>query len=261
MEEKLTGLRDEVQRHSTPSLHSIHSEDLVCLKKIHQLAEEEFKLKNCIEELKSKETTYRRQMKQLLSCKKFRRDCERETERAQKPEGKGKRFYPENTYRYNSTEREYAFKDTEKVSRKNSRVLFSLPLRHFTRILLFCFRKPVARVQYRYRWPLASYHRRSRLTRISRSRAKSFIYRPRVALRWTVAKPRVKSLLQVANLANRPPLLHQNSSPLARPSSHVNFRLAPQKQVRIYDIEMLCAIRQNYRDIFSCIIILTYRNT
>lgn len=74
MEEKLVGLQNEVQRHNTPSLHSIHSEDLVCLKKIHQLAEEEFKLKNCIDELKGKENTYRRQMNQLLSCKKFQCD-------------------------------------------------------------------------------------------------------------------------------------------------------------------------------------------
>jgi len=73
-EAKLAELRNEIQKRSTPSLHSIHSEDLICLRKIRQLAEEELKLKNCIRELESKELTYRRQMGKLLSCKKFQRD-------------------------------------------------------------------------------------------------------------------------------------------------------------------------------------------
>lgn len=83
MGEKLVELQHEVQRRRTPSLHSIHSEDLVCLKKIHQLAEEEFKLKNYIDELKGKENTYRKQMNQLLSCKKFQRDNAKLMERMQ----------------------------------------------------------------------------------------------------------------------------------------------------------------------------------
>ncbi|KYN45371.1 hypothetical protein ALC56_00218 [Trachymyrmex septentrionalis] len=77
MEEKLTELRNEIQKRNTPSLHSIHSEDLICLKKIRQLAEEELKLKNYIGELESKEFMYRRQMSKLLSCKKFQRDSEK----------------------------------------------------------------------------------------------------------------------------------------------------------------------------------------
>ncbi|XP_072759261.1 uncharacterized protein [Anoplolepis gracilipes] len=80
MEEKLIGLRNEVTRYSTPSLHSIHSDDLICLKKIRQLAEEELKLKNSIKELESKEITYRRQMNKLLSCKKLQRDNGKKTE-------------------------------------------------------------------------------------------------------------------------------------------------------------------------------------
>ncbi|KAL0132768.1 hypothetical protein PUN28_000479 [Cardiocondyla obscurior] len=83
MEEKLAGLRKEVQKYNTPSLHSIHSEDLICLKRIHQLAEEELKLKNYIRELESKELMYRRQMNKLLSCKEFQRDGVKITERAQ----------------------------------------------------------------------------------------------------------------------------------------------------------------------------------
>lgn len=82
-EEKLTELRNEVERRSTPSLHSIHSEDLICLRKIRQLAEEELKLKNCIRELENKEFVYRRQMGKLLSCKKFQRGSGKMTERAQ----------------------------------------------------------------------------------------------------------------------------------------------------------------------------------
>ncbi|XP_070169071.1 uncharacterized protein [Polyergus mexicanus] len=80
MEERLIELRNEITRHSTPSLHSIHSDDLICLRKIRQLAEEELKLKNCIKELENKEITYRRQMSKLLSCKKFQRDSRKTTE-------------------------------------------------------------------------------------------------------------------------------------------------------------------------------------
>ncbi|XP_014484865.1 PREDICTED: uncharacterized protein LOC106749691 [Dinoponera quadriceps] len=77
-EEKLRALRHRLS--STSSLRSIHSEDLICLKKIRQLAEEELNLKSCIKELENKETTYRRQMRQFLPCKKFQRDNEKVNE-------------------------------------------------------------------------------------------------------------------------------------------------------------------------------------
>ncbi|XP_018359891.1 PREDICTED: uncharacterized protein LOC108759096 [Trachymyrmex cornetzi] len=77
MKEKLAELRNKIQKRNTPSLHSIHSEDLICLKKIRQFAKEELKLKNYIRELESKELMYRRQMSKLLSCKKFQRDSEK----------------------------------------------------------------------------------------------------------------------------------------------------------------------------------------
>ncbi|KAL6262606.1 hypothetical protein P5V15_005400 [Pogonomyrmex californicus] len=93
MEEKLTGLRNEIRRCSTPSLHSIHSEDLLCLKKIRQLAEQELKLKNCIRELESKEIMYRRQMGKLLSCKKFQRDSGKMTERAQESKENDRKLF------------------------------------------------------------------------------------------------------------------------------------------------------------------------
>ncbi|XP_029157252.1 uncharacterized protein LOC114929759 [Nylanderia fulva] len=79
MEERLVKLRDEVTKYTTPSLHSIHSDDLICLRKIRQLAEEELKLKNCIKGLENKEMTYRRQMSKLLSCKKLQRRKTTET--------------------------------------------------------------------------------------------------------------------------------------------------------------------------------------
>ncbi|EFN78749.1 hypothetical protein EAI_08214, partial [Harpegnathos saltator] len=78
-EEKLVELRNQVQRYSTSSLHSIHSEDLICLKKIHQLAEEELDMKSCIKELEGKEAMYRRQMKQFLPCEKYQHDKEKKT--------------------------------------------------------------------------------------------------------------------------------------------------------------------------------------
>lgn len=92
MEEKLVGLRNRVQRHSTPSLHSIHSEDLICLKKIRQLAEEELNLKSCIKELEDKETMYRRQMKQLVPCEKFQRNSGKTMARVQNSIGNDREF-------------------------------------------------------------------------------------------------------------------------------------------------------------------------
>ncbi|XP_032672321.1 uncharacterized protein LOC116844625 [Odontomachus brunneus] len=77
MEEKLIGLRNQAEKYNTPSLHSIHSEDLICLKKIRQFAEEELDLKSCIKELEDKEDTYRRQMKKFLPCEKFQGNDEK----------------------------------------------------------------------------------------------------------------------------------------------------------------------------------------
>lgn len=107
MEEILIRLRDEVTRYTTPSLHSIHSDDLICLKKIRQLAEEELKLKNCIKELENKEMTYRRQMNKLLSCKKLQRQKMTET-------GKNSRLWsPLKNHEHDAyvTKRKYILKD------------------------------------------------------------------------------------------------------------------------------------------------------
>lgn len=121
MEEKLIGLRKEVQRRTTPSLHSIHSEDLICLKKIRQLAEEELKLKNCIKELESKEVMYRRQMGKLLSCKKFQCDSGKMTEHVQEPRENGRKgFGPFEDYTRNKyeTKKKYNLEDKKRVSSK-----------------------------------------------------------------------------------------------------------------------------------------------
>lgn len=118
MEEKLIGLRDEMQRRNTPSLHSIHSEDLICLRRIRQLAEEELKLKNCIRELESKEFTYRRQMGKLLSCKKF--DGGKGTKRVQESKGTDKKLFdPLEDYSHNThvTKQKYNFEDKKRVNR------------------------------------------------------------------------------------------------------------------------------------------------
>lgn len=115
MEEILIRLRDEVTRYTTPSLHSIHSDDLICLKKIRQLAEEELKLKNCIKELENKEMTYRRQMNKLLSCKKLQRQKMTET-------GKNSRLWsPLKNHEHDAyvTKRKYILKDKGRVSRRN----------------------------------------------------------------------------------------------------------------------------------------------
>lgn len=118
MEERLIELRNEVARHSTPSLHSIHSDDLICLRKIRQLAEEELKLKNCIKELENKEITYRRQMSKLLSCKKFERDNRKMTE----IEKNSKRLWCSLKDRKHDayvTKKKCTLKDKGRVSRRN----------------------------------------------------------------------------------------------------------------------------------------------
>lgn len=120
MEEKLIGLRNDIQRYSTPSLHSIHSEDLVCLKKIRQLAEEELKLKNYNRELECKEIMYRRQMSKLLSCKKFQRNSGKMTERGQESRRIGKKLFDPADYTLNkySTKKKYNLEDKNRVSGK-----------------------------------------------------------------------------------------------------------------------------------------------
>lgn len=114
MEERLGELRNEITRHSTPSLHSIHSDDLICLRKIRQLAEEELKLKNCIKGLENKEIMYRRQMNKLLSCKKFQRGKMMET-------GKKSKLCLLKSRKHDAymTKKKYVFKDKRRVGKKN----------------------------------------------------------------------------------------------------------------------------------------------
>ncbi|XP_036145775.1 uncharacterized protein LOC105838528 [Monomorium pharaonis] len=122
MEEKLAELRKEIQRRSTPSLHSIHSEDLICLGKIRQLAEEELKLKNCIRELENKEFTYRRQMGKLLSCKKFQRDNGKMTERVQESRETGKKLFDPSE---DCTRNKYSIKKKYNLENKNRKTCCS----------------------------------------------------------------------------------------------------------------------------------------
>ncbi|XP_076758610.1 uncharacterized protein LOC143427962 [Xylocopa sonorina] len=77
MNDILDDLEREVRDYTSPSLHSIHSEDLLCLSKIRQLAEEELNLKNCIKELEQKETVFRQHMERLLISKEYQNVCNR----------------------------------------------------------------------------------------------------------------------------------------------------------------------------------------
>lgn len=77
MNNKLKNLEKEVRCHASPSLHSIHSEDLLCLTKIRQLAEEELNLKNCIKQLEKKETLFKEHMDRLLTSKEYQNVCTR----------------------------------------------------------------------------------------------------------------------------------------------------------------------------------------
>ncbi|XP_048504952.1 arp2/3 complex-activating protein rickA-like [Athalia rosae] len=72
--ERITDLEKQVEKTKVPSLHSIHSEDLVCLAKIRQLGHEEVNLKSCIRELEEKEVKFRQQMEQLLTSREFQKD-------------------------------------------------------------------------------------------------------------------------------------------------------------------------------------------
>lgn len=78
MNEKLISLEKEVNNYGTPSLHSIHSEDLICLSKIHQLAKEELCLKHCIKQLEQKETLFREHMERILTSKEYQSICDKQ---------------------------------------------------------------------------------------------------------------------------------------------------------------------------------------
>lgn len=71
MGNELKTLEKEIDAKATLSLHSIHSEDLICLSRIRQLGEEERSLKCCIRQLEEKEIAYRQQMEMLLISKDF----------------------------------------------------------------------------------------------------------------------------------------------------------------------------------------------
>lgn len=77
MNDTLKNLEKEVRCHSSASLHSIHSEDLLCLSKIRQLAEEELNLKNRIKQLEQKETLFKEHMDRLLTSKDYQNACTR----------------------------------------------------------------------------------------------------------------------------------------------------------------------------------------
>lgn len=68
-------LEDEIKRYTTPSIHSIHSEDLAYLSRIRELAKEELKLKRCINDLTKKETLFCEQIDRLLTAKEFQAPC------------------------------------------------------------------------------------------------------------------------------------------------------------------------------------------
>ncbi|XP_043265782.1 uncharacterized protein LOC122405255 isoform X1 [Colletes gigas] len=77
MNDTLNNLEKEVGSYTSPSLHSIHSEDLICLSKIRQLAKEELCLKNCIRELELKETLFKEHMDRLLTSREYQNVCDR----------------------------------------------------------------------------------------------------------------------------------------------------------------------------------------
>ncbi|XP_076240947.1 uncharacterized protein LOC143183307 [Calliopsis andreniformis] len=77
MNDTLNSLEKEMKSYINPSLHSIHSEDLICLSKIRQLAEEELCLKNCIKEMELKETLFKEHMDHLLTSKEYQSACDK----------------------------------------------------------------------------------------------------------------------------------------------------------------------------------------
>ena len=70
MENQLKTLEKEANTKGF-SLHSIHSEDVVCLSRIRQLGEEERSMKCCIRQLEEKEMFFKKQMECLLTSKEF----------------------------------------------------------------------------------------------------------------------------------------------------------------------------------------------
>ncbi|KAI4503121.1 hypothetical protein M0802_002165 [Mischocyttarus mexicanus] len=71
MNNQVDEIEKEIRSYKSTSLHSIHSEDLICLTKIHQLAKDELELKNCITVLEEKEALYAEQLDRLLASKEY----------------------------------------------------------------------------------------------------------------------------------------------------------------------------------------------
>ncbi|KAL2730863.1 kinetochore protein SLK19-like [Vespula squamosa] len=69
MNDQADKIEKEIRSYQSTSLHSIHSEDVVCLTKIHQLAKDELELKNCITQLEEKEILYVEQLDRLLASR------------------------------------------------------------------------------------------------------------------------------------------------------------------------------------------------
>lgn len=89
---RIDELQKQLDINSSPSLHSIHSEDLPCIDMICQLASEEKRLKASIRELESKEKFYREQMHLILQSRNNNK-CSRHTagcEKCKENHGRGK---------------------------------------------------------------------------------------------------------------------------------------------------------------------------
>nr|KAF7397028.1 hypothetical protein H0235_016565 [Vespula pensylvanica] len=71
MNDQADKIEKEIRNYQGASLHSIHSDDVVCLTKIHQLAKDELELKNCITQLEEKEILYVEQLDRLLASREF----------------------------------------------------------------------------------------------------------------------------------------------------------------------------------------------
>ncbi|XP_043289230.1 uncharacterized protein [Venturia canescens] len=72
-DERLQSLQKELTSNKTPSLHSIHSEDLICLARIRELGEEEMNFKNSIRELEERETIFQEQINRILTSRDFQK--------------------------------------------------------------------------------------------------------------------------------------------------------------------------------------------
>lgn len=71
MDDEADKIEKEIRCYRSASLHSIDSDDVVCLTKIHQLAKDELELKNCITQLEEKEIFYVEKLDRLLASKEF----------------------------------------------------------------------------------------------------------------------------------------------------------------------------------------------